>query len=195
MQVETFECEETATEPVDASAEAIALIEQLGLTGQQKLLTKSSETTSRCPYRKMTKDEAFVYGMLCPQKTLLAEYGDEPMPLRVLQVAAHAKDLDFFEDLHVWHRESADIKDPVLVGSKKEPGKYGSTTCLYILARWGEVLDEWPALSKAALARWKEKSTAAFNKIIGEAQANLAQVDSMSFDGAITKGMPSSYGW
>ena len=40
MKVETFECQETAAEPIEMAEEAINLIEEMGLEGQQSLVGK-----------------------------------------------------------------------------------------------------------------------------------------------------------
>lgn len=87
MLVETFELEEVAEQPPELEAEAVALIEKLGLDGQQ----------TRIPYRKMTEEETFVYGILCPMRTPLKKYKEGPIPLRVLQVAAHATDVGMLD--------------------------------------------------------------------------------------------------
>lgn len=158
MLVETFECEETKSEHIECSDEAVKIIEEMGLSGQQKLISRvNDERPTRCPYRKATKEEKTVYGLICPSQGKLSEYADAPIPLRVLQVAMHAKSLNFFEEFVVWSATSADVKDPVLFATRKEPGTYGPTTEYYILARWGDALDEWPAMLKIAGEKWKDK--------------------------------------
>lgn len=137
MQIETYECEElknsdATTMAVDA--EAIELIEKLGLEGQKKLT--NPETLTRYPYRDMTVMEKFVWQSVCPEVTYVESYKLSPMPLRILQVIAYARDLGIYEKLEVWHPNS--IKDdPCLVGVPKGE-KYGQRRQL--LARWGEHL-------------------------------------------------------
>ncbi len=100
VQVETYEVPEVAYDgTVESSEEAITLIRSLGLQGQEKLIS-GNKNDVRSPYRKMTKEEFIVYSSLFEDKTPIDKYGDEPIPLRVLQVAAHAKDL--FDKLEVW---------------------------------------------------------------------------------------------
>lgn len=137
MLVETYEIEETKNEAalMACDAEASELITKLGLEGQQALL--NPETMPRFPYRKMTAQEGFVYKTLCPVVTTLEKYKDGIIPLRVLQVASHVKDLAFVDRIQVWHPENADIKDPVLVGVK---GPEYIDREVFILARWGEEL-------------------------------------------------------
>ena len=90
MQVESFECTETAHEPLEACQEAVSLMEQLGLDGQKELVTPKPDNgfAKRLPYREITAAEAFVYRVLCPDVTPLKKYARSPIPLRVLQVAA-----------------------------------------------------------------------------------------------------------
>lgn len=155
MQVETFECTETMSEPAEASSEALELIEALGLEGQKKLCIKTPhQLDSRCPYREITADEFFVYATLCPERTPLNRYSASPVPLRVLQLAAHANQIDFIKRLEVWDRVSVQIKDPVLVGWTNQHDWYrsvGSDNRCYILARWGEELETFPVLVKRAM--------------------------------------------
>ena len=150
MQIETFELQEVTDQGVEQSAEAVAICEKLGLSGQLERGKDASGT--RFSYRKMTALEGRVYGVLCPRKTEIAKYSDEPIPLRVLQVAAHGREM--FDTLEIWHPDNADIKDPVLVGIKDPVlvGIKGTSWSgeRYILARWGEVLDSLDVLKSMA---------------------------------------------
>lgn len=181
MQVETFECPEVAAEPIEASEEAIRLIEELGLEGQRTLVApdKSGRET-RSPYREILKDELAVYMLLCPQATKLANYNASPIPLRVLQVAAHATVVIPGCRLVVWDREEAQVKDPVLVA---ETGKYEwSADKRYILARWGEHLETFATLVKRAAAAKREQIEAA---IRGCGTALAGMTDSQVLDARI----------
>ena len=195
MQVQTFECQETAAEPIEACEEATRLIDEMELLGQQKLVHKADDdpaTATRLPYRKMRADEFFVYKQLCPDTTLVENYADSPMPLRVLQIAAHAKSFDFFKTIDVWHQTNANIKDPVLVGIH-EPRQY--VTENFILARWAEVLDEWPILVIQAFESWKKKMRAECAKLRRQAQQSLDGLDDCSVEDAMKHGnnFPSAY--
>ena len=135
MDIETFEVAEEATssctqEDLD---QVKKLVDELALSGQQTLLTPEY----RFPYRKMTKQESRVYKLVCPTQSDLTNYDDSAIPLRVLQVAAHAQTLGVFSKLVVWHADNADVKDPVLCGWKGTSDWSGEW---FILARWGEVL-------------------------------------------------------
>lgn len=150
MQVETFECSETAAEPIEATEEAVRIIEELGLAGQMELVTKRPDNRDqRCPYREMLEEEVFVYGVLCPQRRSLADYKASPIPLRVLQLAAHATSLGLFNRLEVWDRANAEEKDPVLVAHTHK--EYESGNKRFLLARWGEVLEPLAVLMKRAV--------------------------------------------
>jgi hypothetical protein len=182
MLVETFEVTETGADgKPECDKEALAIIEKLGLKGQQTLIAPNQEG-ARCPYRKMTAEEFFVYSILCPQKTELTNYSDESIPLRVLQVAAHAVTLEKFTTLEVWHPENADIKDPVLVGIV---GKYSDREH-FILARWGATLDSLETLKALACKVKKDIILAGINTAIEAAKAELSAVSAMS-DYAILK--------
>jgi hypothetical protein len=184
MLVETYEQTEVdADGVVECEAEALELIEQLGLEGQQKLLSRKegSDETVRCPYRKMTSEEGFIYGRLLTKHVKLHEYAEGPIPVRVLQVAAHARDM--FDHLYVWSTENADIKDPILIGIKGEA--YNGER--FLLARWGDELETLANLAVLACQDWRNECKAKLSDIISDATSRLAGVDSIP-DGAIVAG-------
>lgn len=192
MKVLTYECDETASETAEDSSEALALIEQLGLTGQTSLISKEQ---IRIPYREMTAEEGFIFGELCPVSTALESYRSSPIPLRVLQVAAHAKGLGMFDELIVMHPQTDFDRDPVLVGLIG--GKYyESKTKHFILARWGEALDEGPALIRAAMDKWRNRVISAFKTIELKIKQDAAIAESMDLSNAMQVGRsaPAYYG-
>lgn len=157
MQVETYEeIEVDADGQEERDAEAIALIEQLGLEGQQRLLKKNEAgNTHRNVYPMMTSEQVFVFEQLFPQKTKVTDYAAGPIPVRVLQVVAHGREM--FDRVEVWHKRvnDPDLKDPLLVGVNKEYSfetGYGR----YLLARWGEALEPYPVLLELAAKRYRE---------------------------------------
>lgn len=92
MKSETFEITEVREETVEQSDEAMALIESLGLQGQlPKKQAGETQTSIRCPYRVVSKEEMFVYGQLYPQHTDVHAYSDGPIPVEVLKTLAFAK--------------------------------------------------------------------------------------------------------
>lgn len=194
MQVETYEVTEIGFdgEP-ECESEALELIERLGLDGQKSLVSGDGENKSRCPYRKMTAEEKWIYEQLLTKQTPIGKYSDGPIPLRVLQVAAHS--IDLFGEVFVWHPESADTKDPILVGINKQT-QYPHTVERFMLARWGEVLEPLDKLKVAAAERYRAKVKAKCCEIVAKAQAVLASVDAVTIDQIAAGGlaMPSYYG-
>lgn len=198
MQVETYEVLETdCTGKVECDAAAVELIEKLGLAGQQRLINRAESPSGtqivRNPYRKMTRDEVFVYSVLCPSKCKIAEYDDGPIPLRVLQVASHAA--EHFSELHVWSAESAVVKDPVLVGSKTErkPNRSWDETSLFILARWGDVLEPFDKLLDKAAHQFRAAYKSKADELIATFRTASASVEHCSVSDLFTKSMPSGY--
>lgn len=176
MKVETFECTEIASEPIEACEEAIGIIHELGLTAQEGLIAKTA-MPERIPFREMQADEFFIYKQLCPRRFELEKYDASPMPLRVLQIAKLAKESGFFEHLYVWDRSSARVQDPVLVGTRKDPvNTWRDVT--YILARWGSELESLPTLMKEAVKNWKSTRHAALLKIQREVVSALEDIKS-----------------
>jgi hypothetical protein len=165
MEVQTFESE--VEKHPEACDEARRLIDELNLTGQKKLI--NPDTKERSPYRKMLAEESTVYKTICPQSCKLEDYEDEAIPLRVLQVGSHANEL--FDELQVWYRTNADIKDPVLVGVKGE--KYSNRE-FFLLARWGEELDEYPVLRRIAAKLLSDKWKHEANKLLLEVKQRIA---------------------
>ena len=152
MQVETYECTNTHSETPEQSAEALRLIQELGLTGQQP----ATDTTDkpRNPYRLMKSDEQFVYRILCPDVCKVEDYKAGPIPLEVLKTLAYAKTLDVFAGFEVWAASSKSVKDPVLVGYTNR-SQWGSLSGgPYILARWGEELLPLEVLAPDAIRIW-----------------------------------------
>ena len=172
MLVETYEVSEARDVAApECEAEAIALIESLGLTGQQELVRpKEDGTAERIPYRLMTDEECFVYENICPTRTRADKYESGMIPLRVLQVLAHATSLECFRFFEIWHPTDFKMKDPVLVGCM---GDSDWSVKRYILARWGEVLDDFPALKKVASELARNSKLAELTKEISEKKQHI----------------------
>lgn len=190
MQVETYEAVETTEKGVECDAEALALIEKLGLDGQKKLnVTGEGEgDPRRNPYRKLTAQEGFVYGQLLTGRSKLKDFSEGPIPLRVLQVASHAQPL--FGYLEVWHSENADIKDPLLLGINGESWRPER----FILARWGDVLEPLEKLVPIAMDIYRSHLKSQLSKFQGELAADLAFVQNMDLASMVTKAAPSYHG-
>lgn len=174
MQVETYECTEiTAAGVPEDNAEQVSLVERLKLKGQQALISGKGEARTVIPYRYMTAQETFVYTTLCPRVTSVEDYSLSPIPVRVLQVISHARELDIGQ-LVVLHPEDPADPDPVLVSADaKEYRKYR------LLARWGEELASFEELGKRAIKIAAVKAKVEISKCIAEAQADLARLAAM----------------
>src|SRR3990167_5502989 len=115
MQVETFECQEVVEQTPEVTEEAQILITKLGLIGQDTFYrSKTEDGPGMCPYRLMTREEQAVYRALCPRTVDLQKYESGPIPMRILQVAAHATELNLGK-LSVWCPQDAHDPDPILV--------------------------------------------------------------------------------
>lgn len=171
MEVETYEIEEqveteTGTTPT-IETEALELIESLGLEGQRGLVVPAeveSEEGRRIPYAEMNREERAVYSVLFPAKTTVTKYSTGILPVRVLQVLGHARDL--FTDVQVWHRQAVG-PDPILVG------RLGSnyTGRFFLLARWGNALKAFPQLKEEAREKLRASWQANIDAKLAECQA------------------------
>lgn len=175
MLVETFEIQEVAEQSKGQSDECLELLTELGLSGQRRFYAQESDEIGVFPYRKMTAQEKLVIKTLLPESTNLKEYSDAPMPLRVLQVAAHVQGLvkhkaDKDYAIEVWHPSNADYKDPYLV--LRDGEKYGKHE-YYILARWGDELDNFNTMIDTAKKVLLARRTAALEKVKAEVEAAL----------------------
>jgi hypothetical protein len=188
MQIETYECEETASEPIEACEEALAIAQKCGLSGQMKSFRKTENGhDARCPYRQITKDESAIFSVLCPKRSRVTDYDSSPIPLRVLQVIAHAQSLEFFSRIEVWDKDSPEVKDPVLVGLAPANESW-MPPIQYILARWGSELDEMPALRKAAIETKRRQLRNAASEI--GLLASKYDADSMSEEKVLAAAIP-----
>lgn len=189
MKVETFEIQEVTECGVEQAELAKELAEQLGLSGQQQFYNGEHRTI--CPYRKMTAQEKVVYETLLPRKTELESYADSPIPIRVLQVAQHAKEAIQDCTLYVWHPANADDRDPLLVAIKKNPD-ITYETWFYILARWGEELDEWTVLLERAKKVIAAEAKASLMKIKTEIDVALPNIE-VIVESKLLKGERQAY--
>lgn len=175
MEVEIIDALEVAeAASVEMNEESISIIEELGLTGQKSLMNRTEEgvVAERLPFRKATQLESWVYGTLCPEQTKLKDYSEDPIPHRVLERAAYAEKSGLFtKGLYVWHQAGA-IKDPVLVGYDSD-GFYWTRSSAFILARWGEELDELSTLVEKAKKQIHERTVTGLTKLQAEMEMLL----------------------
>lgn len=180
MKIETYEVElvdQTEMQALASEGEHAMLIEKLGLEGQRSLM--GGEKITPFPYRIMTKQEQLVFELLFPFKTALHEFASELIPLRVLQVAAHAKDTNFLtKGLFVWHPEDSK-HDPVLVGHTSDPQTFYATR-YFLLARWGAAFKPFEALLTQAKTMWCQNRTAKLAKAKVEVENESKMVREMA---------------
>lgn len=121
----------------------------------------------------MSKEERTIYGAVLTQHTELGNYEDDCIPLRVLQVAAHAKDCGLFERIEVWHGEPAMFRDdPLLVGLV--PAGDGYSHRYHMLARWGRELLNLEQLEAIAIKLLRPIRLDECRRQIQEATARLS---------------------
>ena len=182
MEVETFECSETASEPIEASEEAIRLIDEMELDGQRELVSQVADSgrPGRFPFRMMTADEFNVYKAVCPTAIELSKYNASPIPLRVLQCIALCKMYpDQFDRIEIWDKTSSEIKDPVAVAFC---GSYAPKSKTYILARWGSELESWPTLVDLATSLLRDRMQSTLSRVAALAGAKSQLVGDMTLE-------------
>lgn len=187
MQVETYEIEDARTS--DAStmaldAEAAELVEKLGLHGQKQL--QNPETLTRCPYPVADKDDLVVFRALNQETCTPEDYSLDPIPVRVLQVLAYAKELNFFTRFEIWYPKAARVEDPVLVAFRtyRPPGRSWDTTDAYVLARWGKSLLPLEQLRNMAISMLRPKvqhKLAEMQADLDKAKSLAKETDSLAF--------------
>lgn len=179
MKIETYE-EAAFTDSASGLAiegEMLNLIEELGLEGQKNIST-GNETGNICPYRKMTAIEQKAFKLAFPHETKMENYREGVIPLRVLQVAKHAK--EWLPRITVWHPEPGN-PDPLLVGYEK--ADWGGTP--FILARWGDALmtfEEICQKAKRALVSKLRKEHIEAESKLRDAKALLDNCDGVELD-------------
>ena len=104
-----------------------------------------------------------------PRRIPLGKYADGPIPLRALQIASHA--LPMFDAIEVWCPGVGE-RDPLLVGIRGgsagwgEAGRFGGDR--FILARWGDVLDDFETLRSKARTKIVARLASACAQAKGE---------------------------
>lgn len=181
MQIETYEIEEIKSSDAStmaADSEAIELCKKLGLEGQIRLT--DPETDTRFPYPKMSARQNLVFSTLFPEVTKLEQFGSGIIPLRVLQVAAFCKEQPTIHHMRVWH--TADIrKDPILIGYTSD---YASEH--YLLARWGDALEDFEVLAQRAVSTIKANLDAKLEEIKRKCEARMGGTQVEAVQAALT---------
>ena len=146
--VETFECDEVIHEPVEVAEEAKKLIEEMGLEGQKSFLRKDEKTglvVPRLPYKVLSAEQLFIVTHLCPTVVNAEDYAASPFPLRILEVIGNCKKFNFFQTVEIHDVESSTVKDPFVIGVTYPVDNSWNKT-RYLIARWGNVLEDWSTL-------------------------------------------------
>lgn len=178
MLVETYKVLER--EQVDMLQTAVEdgehqlLIEELGLTGQTKLLGQDNDFKVH-PFRVITAEETFVFKTLFSESTKIEAYKDGLIPREVLEIAKEVKSLNHpdMAELYVWHPKPG-VLDPVLVARQnawRDP--------VYLLARWGEALIPFEELRELAIKRNTEKVVAELRNTSAKIKTILADPEAL----------------
>lgn len=148
MVVETFIDEEIAVVNQEEKELMLEMAQNLGLSKQVELM--SNDNHVNC-YRNITAEELFVYGTNFPNTVKIEEYSGV-IPLRVMQVVAHYKELFPGYTVNLMCPEPG-FKDPVVVGSKYYWQIDGES---HLLCRFGEALEEFHVLKERAIKKVEE---------------------------------------
>jgi hypothetical protein len=171
MKVETYEIEEAKAEP-QLEAEAVELIEKLGLAGQRSLVKDTSAGETRIPYREMTKGERVVFERVFPKQEKVEEYASGIIPVRVLQVVSHGKEL--FERVEVWSSEGG--SEFLLIGLN---GTKWNNQKSFVLARWGVSLLTMDQIQGAAKKLVKADMEKELRECVGKCEVMLKGIEGL----------------
>jgi len=142
-------------------------------------------------FAKFNKEQAGVYGVLCPTKsTLTAEQiaADVDIPERVKEIVEMTKDR--FYKFEVWESDLYEVKDPILIGrekSKEKDQQYDWYDKHFLLARWGEELDSFSNLKKKAIEVLTKKTKIALIRSKASIDSYLTDVQ-LFVENGISKG-------
>lgn len=193
MLIETYEITEVSENscaPMDAE-EARKLSAELGLESQSRFYSVEPNALV-FPFRKLTAQEAWVYGLVLPQRTKAESYADSAIPVRVLRAGAMAKGSWSGEKagcLVIWHTGNGDKKDPLLLWMVGTDWSHE----LYLIARWGEVLEPFSVLIEQAKSIWLATSMADLQKAKMDIEGCIASLPHMVEKCAMTGQAKSFY--
>lgn len=113
-------------------------------------------------FPELSEVERRVYDILCPYKESVEKYTGY-IPTRVLRVVKQYK--GHFSRLDIWTDKQ---QDPLLVGM------VGTTT--FLLARWGDVLEEFSVLKEKAIIQYR-----IFRKVKLETKLSGLELDVINY--------------
>lgn len=182
MAVLTYEVEESGlpdastTEEIEA---AMALINSMNLAGQKSIKGKPAK-----PYRKLTPASVRVCKVVFDTVSSIGNYDASPIPLRALQVAAHAKDC--YKSLEVW---SDGGNEAILVGIDQI--SYDKQDH-YLLAQWG-IIRPFDELTATAVKLWRRKLCEHLAEMQEEVRRRLLAMEKADDDVVLTSDLPSVF--
>lgn len=144
-------------------------------------------------FNKLKAEEKAVYELICPQqRSYTAEkvLALVDIPDRIKEVVEMTKER--FHEFEIWEAESAEEKDPILLGrqqTKNDKGELQSRWYdeIFFLGRWGEELENFQVLKKRAIEGLIEPVKIELMKIKAKVDFYLADVPLFMKD-AIKKG-------
>lgn len=143
MEIEVFTQDEVEVHP-EAVERSVALIEELDLAGQRRLVSTDGEKRAR--FRAWTAREHAVYQALLPTVEEIEKFDSETIPLRVLETVSEASKMEVYQGFLVLHARGG--KDPLVVGYLQ--GDRYQSVRWHMIARWGDVLEAFEILAERA---------------------------------------------
>jgi hypothetical protein len=143
------------------------LVEELGLEGQQKLISPKTDGDNKnpSPYIHMNKKFERILAVLCPEAVDYKKYDKTTIPREVLREIALCEKEKYFDKIKIWYDDAS--PDPVVVGYIKE-SEYSYIK--HIIARFGDEILPFDILENKATDRMK-------TRIITKLKASLSSVD------------------
>ena len=132
----------------------------------------SNTTEQKVDFQLFTKEQAGVYGVICPHRENITidKIGEYPLPDRVKEIVnlIQVETPPRFYTYEIWHADQFEIKDPILLGRIKDPTTNPTYTWydkFYLIARWGDELKPFKELKEKAIGFMKEHSIASALKL------------------------------
>lgn len=171
-------------------AEAIVLIESLGLEGQQELLvpTERDSHGARLPYLKLTSEQQSVFQLLYPQETGMSVLSSPILPSPVQEIANHAKEV--FKELFVWERANNSSQDNLVLIGCNDTLMHRD---MFLLARWGNALEPYSSLKEKATSVFRRNRKNRLIEIVEQANALIETADNHPSNLCIGLSLPSFY--
>lgn len=179
VEVEIYDERELDSETLipEPTDEAVALLQELGLTNQLSIVKKADkEVTERVTHPTPTDIQRLVMEGLFPSATKLEDYRVGCIPLRVL------KEIKVYKQEHpdhvivIRHVKNNQMKDPIVIAYTRPEHKWMAThenpgsswSEFRMIARWGDGLEDWNTLYKKAKKVISEGTLEALNEIISK---------------------------